>query len=143
MKHAPVGPHRRLVLTAAGALLLSCSSAPPAPDQGLGVAVGAPLQSCAELAPRFHHAHTVLDSATVVAAGDMQLGGQPIGEHCLVRGRMHPRRGSDGRDYAIGFEMRLPGAWNGRFYHQGNGGLDGIVHTASGEHGGGPLTSAL
>ena len=56
---------------------------------------------------------------------------------------MKPRKGSDGRDYAIGFEMRLPQAWNGRFYYQGNGGLDGAVQPAQGALGGGPLTGAL
>jgi len=56
---------------------------------------------------------------------------------------MHERKGSDGRDYAIGFEMRLPLAWNGRFYYQGNGGLDGSVQPALGALGGGPLTGAL
>ena len=38
----------------------------------------------------------------------------------------------DGKTYAIGFEMRLPVAWNGRFFHQGNGGIDGSVVTATG-----------
>ena len=38
----------------------------------------------------------------------------------------------DGKTYAIGFEMRLPKAWNGRFFHQGNGGIDGSVSTATG-----------
>ena len=50
----------------------------------------------------------------------------------------------DGKTYAIGFEMRLPKAWNGRFFYQANGGLDGNVVTATGEiGGGGPLTDAL
>ncbi|WP_281047809.1 tannase/feruloyl esterase family alpha/beta hydrolase [Shewanella frigidimarina] len=35
-------------------------------------------------------------------------------------------------DYAIGFEMRLPSDWNGRFYFQANGGLDGSVQKAVG-----------
>ena len=43
----------------------------------------------------------------------------------------------DGKSYAIGFEMRLPEAWNGRFFYQANGGLDGRVTTALG--GGGPV----
>ncbi len=40
--------------------------------------------------------------------------------------------------------MRLPLDWNGRFLHQGNGGIDGSVVTALGNSatGGGPLTSA-
>lgn len=49
----------------------------------------------------------------------------------------------DGKTYAIGFEMRLPKAWNGRFYYQANGGLDGSVLTALGALGGGPISSAL
>ena len=39
--------------------------------------------------------------------------------------------------------MRLPLDWNGRFWHQGNGGIDGSVVPATGALGGGPLTSAL
>ena len=35
----------------------------------------------------------------------------------------------DGKAYAIGFEMRLPDAWNGRFFYQANGGTDGSVVT--------------
>ena len=50
----------------------------------------------------------------------------------------------DGQTYAIGFEMRLPLEWNGRFWYQANGGIDGSVVTATGNtSGGGPLTSAL
>jgi feruloyl esterase len=50
----------------------------------------------------------------------------------------------DGQRYAIGFEMRLPVAWNGRFFYQANGGLDGVVVPAlGGIGGGGPRSSAL
>ena len=66
-------------------------------------------------------------SNEVVAAGALSQGGQALGEHCLVKGHMHPRTGVDGKPYAIAFEMRLPRAWNGRFYYQANGGLDGNV----------------
>jgi feruloyl esterase len=52
--------------------------------------------------------------------------------HCLVQGRTHERTGTDGRRYAIGFEMRLPQPWNGRFLHQVNGGNDGVVLPATG-----------
>ncbi len=65
-------------------------------------------------------------------------------EHCVVSGKMFERVSPvDGKTYAIGFEMRLPKDWNGRFWHQGNGGIDGAVVPASGTFGGGPLTSAL
>jgi feruloyl esterase len=56
---------------------------------------------------------------------------------------MYPRTGTDGNPYAIGFEIRLPKNWNGRFYHQGNGGIDGAVVVGTGALGGGPLTGAL
>ncbi len=34
--------------------------------------------------------------------------------------------------YGIGFQLRLPEAWNGRFLFQGGGGLDGVVGEALG-----------
>jgi hypothetical protein len=124
-------------------LLSGCANSPgghpPAPRK----AQGAALQSCASLATGFHAPDTVIDSAEPVKAGEMTLAKQPVAAHCLVKGRMHSRQGSDGQTYAIGFEMRLPDAWNGRFYYQANGGLDGSVKPAEGALGGGPLTGAL
>lgn len=110
---------------------------------GLGAATPGQLQHCARLATLFVHPNTRIDSAIDVAAGELQLSGQAEPAHCLVRGRVHERKGSDGRDYAIGFEMRLPQAWSGRFFYQGNGGLDGNVRPAQGALGGGPITGAL
>jgi hypothetical protein len=102
------------------------------------------LNTCAPLAGTFSAPSTVIDSAADVAAGVLAVAGQPVAAHCRVTGRMHPRTGSDGQPYAIGFEMRLPQAWNGRFYYQANGGLDGNVVPAIGTGtGGGALTSAL
>ena len=40
---------------------------------------------------------------------------------------INERTGSDGKTYAIQFEIRLPAEWNGRFLHQVNGGNDGVV----------------
>ncbi|WP_425073202.1 tannase/feruloyl esterase family alpha/beta hydrolase [Sagittula sp. S175] len=61
----------------------------------------------------------------------------PAGEdsplpHCRVTGEMNQRIGAEGRAYAIGFELRLPDEWNGRFVHQFNGGNDGEVKPAVG-----------
>ena len=53
--------------------------------------------------------------------------------HCKVTGLLNERTGSDGKRYAIGFEMRLPQGWNKRFLHQVNGGSDGVVKPAFGE----------
>jgi feruloyl esterase len=137
-------------LVASGLALASCATLPTggggesgrAPPV-LSAARGAALKDCASLSAAFRFEHTIVESAVPVAAGGLMLSGKPVRAHCLVKGRMHARKGSDGRDYAIGFEMRLPQDWNGRFYYQGNGGLDGNVRPAEGALGGGPLTGAL
>ncbi|MDO9438708.1 tannase/feruloyl esterase family alpha/beta hydrolase [Hydrogenophaga sp.] len=126
-----------------GLLLAACSTTPPTPTTPLAPAVGTSLRQCDTLASQFRFDQATIDSAAPVAAGGLMLAGQPVAAHCLVKGQMHKRKGSDGRDYAIAFEMRLPQAWNGRFYHQGNGGLDGAVRPAEGALGGGPTTGAL
>ncbi|MDA8250371.1 MAG: tannase/feruloyl esterase family alpha/beta hydrolase [Rhodospirillales bacterium] len=59
--------------------------------------------------------------------------GADLPAHCVLRGRVDPRVGVDGRQYAIGFELRLPLLWNGRFLHQTNGGNDGEVVPAIGD----------
>ena len=131
-------------ITAAAALLAGCVASPPnAGDARLQPAAGAALQDCQGLAARFSFADTRLDSVVPVAAGPAVPNSAPVGAHCLVKGQMKPRKGRDGQDYAIGFEMRLPQAWNGRFYHQVNGGIDGVVQPALGALGGGPVTGAL
>ncbi len=85
---------------------------------------------------------TSIRATTTVPAGKVSNVDAP--EHCLVTGEMFRRTSAvDGKSYAIGFEMRLPKAWNGRYYYQGNGGIDGAVVAAAGALGGGPVTGAL
>jgi pimeloyl-ACP methyl ester carboxylesterase len=118
----------------------------PAPLPQLAAAQPATFTGdCAALAASIGTpANTTITAASTVAAGTLSVAGQPVAEHCLVTGRMHERTSAvDGQTYAIAFEIRLPRNWNGRFFHQGNGGIDGNVVTASGAFGGGPLTSAL
>ncbi len=136
----------QLVALAAAASLAACSSGPrEAADSRprLAAAQGATLKACEALPAQFSFNQTRLDSAAPVAAGAVVQGGPAAPAHCLVKGQMRPRKGSDGQDYAIGFEMRLPQAWNGRFFYQANGGIDGVVQPAQGALGGGPLTGAL
>ena len=134
----------KLTSGAASAVLLSaCAHSPANHVPALAAARGVALEQCEPLASRFSAAHTQIDSAAMVEAGAMTQAGQPIAAHCLVKGQMHTRQGSDGQTYAIGFEMRLPKAWNGRFYYQANGGLDGSVKTADGTLPGGQVTGAL
>ncbi|NML16380.1 tannase/feruloyl esterase family alpha/beta hydrolase [Azohydromonas caseinilytica] len=125
--------------------LAACGGGDDAPPR-LAAATPASLGgTCEALAAKLAgQADTRIESVTTEAAGKLMQGGQPVAEHCLVKGRMFERTSAvDGNTYAIGFEMRLPKAWNGRFYHQGNGGIDGMVQPARGALGGGPLTGAL
>lgn len=69
---------------------------------------------------------TNVTSATLVAAA----GALP--EHCNLQGTMKERRGADSspgkeQNYAIKWQVRLPTAWNGRFYMPGGGGLNGSI----------------
>jgi len=125
-----------------GAMLVACAEVPrPIP----AVARGAALQACSEIAARLAFPRTTVTGAELQPAGKVSVAGSPVPEHCLVTGRTNERTSAvDGQGYAIGWQMRLPRAWNGRFLHQGNGGLDGFVTDALGPaSGGGPLTSAL
>ena len=123
------------------AALAGCAGTKPA------VTGGAPVQNCAAVARNFHHPATRIVSAEAVAAGTLRLAGitEPMPAHCVVKGVMHERVSAvDGKPYAIGFEMRLPTAWNGRFFYQANGGLDGVIAPAYGDIlGGGPRSNAL
>jgi len=142
-------PHHRHSARAASIAALACSalSAPAlaAPPQLPPAQPGSLAGTCEDLPARLGGlSNTVITGSTTVPAGTLTQGGQPIAEHCKVTGRMNERVSPvDGKTYAIGFEMRLPKAWNGRFFHQGNGGIDGSVVTALGATGGGPLTGAL
>ncbi len=101
------------------------------------------LQDCHKLAD-FAYPNTQITGVQLVPAGTLTNAGKPIGEHCLVQGKMNQRVSPvDGQTYAIGFEMRLPTQWAGRFLYQANGGLDGSVAPAVGNFVGGQLQSGL
>jgi Tannase and feruloyl esterase len=61
---------------------------------------------------------------------------------CVARGIASPYTAADGRAFGVRFELRLPKAWNGKFYFQGGGGLDGSVAPAIGAAGSGPSALA-
>lgn len=101
--------------------------------------------TCAELTAKISFEKTTITDAKTVDAGTLTVAGTPVPAHCQVTGSMFQRTSPvDGKSYAIKFEMRLPLNWNGRFFYQANGGIDGSVVTATGGiGGGGPLTNAL
>ena len=84
-------------------------------------------------------------SAELIDAGVLNTPSGAVAEHCRVVGFMNRRESPvDSQQYQIGFEMRLPMQWSGRFLYQGNGGTDGTIVAAVGDVGsGGPLTNAL
>jgi feruloyl esterase len=107
---------------------------------------GVAVIECADLAAAFSYPNTTVTSVTLAEEGSVSAPGiGPMPEHCIVKGKMNERISPvDGKTYAIGFEMRLPTDWNGRFFYQGNGGTDGNVVTAFGNIlGGGPTSNGL
>ncbi len=134
-----------LALAVGPAALAEGRHGPDRPAQ-LDPATPAPLiGSCADLGARLAGVGgATITGSTSFAAGALVVAGQPVPAHCRVTGRVGEHVSPvDGKTYAIQFEMRLPLDWNGRFFHQGNGGIDGSVALANASFGGGPLTSAL
>jgi len=125
------GSNSAAALALVTALLAACVGAPP--PAALAPAQGSTLVACEALAASFTFARTKVTAATTVPVGELSAAGMAIGPHCRVVGAMNDRLSPvDGKRYAIGFEMRLPLAWNGRFFYQANGGVDGNVLPAIG-----------
>lgn len=110
------------------------------------------LSHCVGLNTSFSYPGITLTSANLMAEGSVTSTANGITlaqpAHCLLRGTTATRTGVDGKPYAIGFEMRLPANWNGRFFHQVNGGAGGSIDTdttrAFGQKlGGSPESNAL
>ncbi|MBR1167697.1 tannase/feruloyl esterase family alpha/beta hydrolase [Bradyrhizobium liaoningense] len=71
-------------------------------------------------------------SGVEITGSKTQDAANGLPKHCIVTGLANQRTGVDGKSYAIGFELRLPAEWNGRFLHQVNGGNDGVIVPALG-----------
>lgn len=53
--------------------------------------------------------------------------------HCLLRAVLDPRPSNvEDLSYGVGFELRMPPEWNGRFLFQGGGGMNGVLSPALG-----------
>ena len=70
-----------------------------------------------------------IDGATISVA-TLNAATAALPEHCEVVGAINERTGLDGQKYAIRFHLRLPTAWNDRFFYQGGGGTDGNLGNA-------------
>src|SRR5204863_6984292 len=124
-KGRPMKRVHALAAAACGGVLVACAALHTAPQ--LAPAQSGTLAGCADLAARLAYPQAVF-AASTVDAGALAVAGVPVAAHCRVTGRLRERTSAiDGQRYAIGFEMRLPQAWNGRFFYQANGGVDGTV----------------
>jgi hypothetical protein len=97
-------------------------------------------QPCADLAAFTMAGHDVkIDKAVAIAAGPAEAApNAPPGPrellpaYCRVDGVMDQRTGHNDKPYAIGFAVAMPVNWNGRFFFQGGGGLNGVVNAPLG-----------
>jgi hypothetical protein len=116
-----------------------------------GADINADTSRCASLSdlagPGF-----VVEKAEIVPAGPAPMAdgsgvidarGESLPEHCLVQGMLNPRIGAGGRKFGLGFDLRMPTRWNGRFAFQGGGGMDGRLAPALGDIFGSVRPSAL
>lgn len=114
-------------------------SAPPA--------AGRPLAASARCDTGLGALVSAAPDLKVISAVDQADSTTPDGrrtpQHCEVIGSFDRHVGVDGQTYAIRFHLRLPAAWNGRFFFQGGGGSNGVLGSALGDLQGGQLKTAL
>jgi feruloyl esterase len=123
---------RLLCATAACAAMLLGGAAALAQGQDQAAAAAsspASASACAALAQGalWPDPTTKIDSAILRPAQ-----GSRAPAHCEVIGHLQARTGVDGQGYAVGFHLRLPLDWNGRFLFQGGGGSNGVLGDAMG-----------
>lgn len=139
MENSKLTPRTGSICAAAVLALTLSACSTPAP---VAPPVSRPAQpgqikpgACQALATSFSYRGMVITEAHPQAPGPVMVRGTEVTSpaHCLVRGRVNERTSQvDGMVYSIGFELRLPDNWNGRFLYQGNGGLDGVIVPAAG-----------
>lgn len=70
-----------------------------------------------------------IEGATITTA-KLNPASATLPEHCEVLGAINERTGIDGQKYAIRLHLRMPTAWNQRFFYSGGGGTDGNLGNA-------------
>lgn len=111
------------------------SKAPPTNPTILGSATAG---RCRELQARAHGWPDMslrITGATWHDAGSTlstPMGPLHMPAHCEITGALREHVGRDGQQYAIRFRLRLPEAWNRRFFFQGGGGSNGDIGDALG-----------
>lgn len=107
-------------------------------DERLAISV-ANRASCEALgavaASTLPNATTLITEAAYVPAAPAGGTAPAVPDHCLIRGNIGKRIGIDGQPYQISFELRMPTAWNKRFFMAGGGGSNGTLTPAYGKPG--------
>ncbi len=120
---------RKLAALAVPTLLLAACGAP-------GPQLPVAADACSTTAQALALPGVRITQAEAVAGDTVRPPGATTGPllaaHCRIQGRMNERKGVDDKPYYIGFELRLPTQWNGRFLYQGGGGNDGVIRPAIG-----------
>jgi feruloyl esterase len=138
IRRSPTSPRHDIIRPAtAGALLATllvmsaCAASPGSPAQDSNTASPAPdASACAALLAR--PATAWPDATARITLAELRLASTSAPAHCEVIGFAQPHQGQDGQAYRIGFHLRLPLAWNGRFLFQGGGGSNGDLGDALG-----------
>jgi hypothetical protein len=130
--------YRASLVSAALFLLGGCNALPERPEVPVPSAgEAACLQLPAALASRAAVPDLVIDRSSW-RPDNYELAIGPSGEktrlpaHCELQGHYAEYLGEIGGTYRTGFRIRLPQAWNGRFFFQGGGGSNGFVGDAVG-----------
>ena len=106
----------------------------------LAAALALPMAARAQASPRSGACEALAslsgaqlaDPTAVIASAKLQPVSGAVPAHCEVFGKLQERAGAGGQTYAIKFHLRLPTAWNERFFFQGGGGSNGVVGSAMG-----------
>ncbi len=136
------------ILSLPAVLFLGTLAGCMAGGEAVSSSASRPQDRCAQLASTTLAGAPVtgltLSRAQWQAAGSAAVNGgssAPLPAHCLVEGYFAERPGRVGGHYRIGFRMRLPDEWNGRFLFQGGGGSNGVVGDATGLNGPGNISA--
>ncbi|HEY4066612.1 MAG TPA: tannase/feruloyl esterase family alpha/beta hydrolase [Burkholderiaceae bacterium] len=117
-------------------------------DDDASVSATVPTQaSCQQLssapASIWPNATTVVSAAAFNPAAAASGSSPALPEHCELTGYINKRVGTDGQSYQIKFHLRMPTAWNGRFFMEGGGGTNGTLSAGVGALGGAQTNNAL
>lgn len=136
----------RTVATIAG-LLLASALPESAPGQPIASSAQVRAAQGARCDAALGRLVTAASDLTLITVADRPASQAPdskaVPRHCELIGSFDRHRAADGQAYAIRFHLRLPQAWNGRFFFQGGGGSDGVLGDALGDLQGGRPETAL